>query len=386
MLVAGSMLAAASPIAASPATSPVVGHVYVNNNSAGTNTIAGFDRHADGSLTAIPGSPFSAGGAGTGGPTGSAGALQASTDGHFLLAVDAGSNQISVMLILPNGGLLPYGRPVSSGGSTPVSLAVHNTLVYVANTGAGNSNYTGFRFLGGLLFPIPNSTFPLPDNALPGHVLFGGTASGPAGDLLGTGLTLIGTRVGPNAGPSYLDSFRVGFDGRLTPAANSPLPAQRIGPFGSAVRPTNPNQLFVSNAHDGPNAGSVSVYTIGANAALTAIPNSPFANNQTAPCWVAITPSGNTLFAVNTGANSISGYSIAGNGALTLISNTPMNNPTPPLRAFDAGIDPAGRFLYTVDASARVSAFSISGATVSELPGSPVSIPGGAAPFGIVVN
>ena len=31
----------------------VVGHVYVNNNSAGENSISGFDRHADGSLTPI---------------------------------------------------------------------------------------------------------------------------------------------------------------------------------------------------------------------------------------------------------------------------------------------------------------------------------------------
>ena len=30
------------------ATSPVVGHVYVNDNTAGTNTIGGFDQHADG--------------------------------------------------------------------------------------------------------------------------------------------------------------------------------------------------------------------------------------------------------------------------------------------------------------------------------------------------
>jgi hypothetical protein len=384
MVAAAALSVAASPITAAPAVSPVVGHVYVNNNSAGTNTIAGFDRHADGSLTAIPGSPFSAGGAGTGAPQGSAGALQRSGDGRFLLAVDAGSNQISVLLILPNGALLRIGQPVWSGGSTPVSLAVHNTLVYVANTGAGGSNYTGFRFLGGLLVPIPGSTWNLPDNALPGHVLFGGQANGVAADLLGAGLTLIGTRVGPSNGPSYIDSFRVGFDGRLTAAPGSPMPAQRIGPFGSAVRPTNPWQLFVSNAHDGANAGSVSAYTIGADSSLTAIAGSPFANGQTAPCWVAITPDGRDLFAVNTGASSISGYSIAGNGTLGLVGNTPMASPAG-LRAFDAGIDPSGSYLYTADASGRVSAFAISGGSVTELPGSPVSVPGGVAPFGIVV-
>src|SRR5437762_1022615 len=69
-----------------------VGHVYVNNNTAGINSISGFDRHADGTLTAIPGSPFEIG-AGTGSPTGSQGALQRSADGKYLLAVDAGSNE-----------------------------------------------------------------------------------------------------------------------------------------------------------------------------------------------------------------------------------------------------------------------------------------------------
>src|SRR4029079_18074913 len=62
---------AASPVAA--AASPVVGHVYVNNNSATRNTVAGFDRHANGSLTPIAGSPFDAGGAGTGAAFGAAG-------------------------------------------------------------------------------------------------------------------------------------------------------------------------------------------------------------------------------------------------------------------------------------------------------------------------
>src|SRR6266487_3111756 len=60
--------AVAVPASASAATqaSPVVRHVYVNDNTAGTNTIGAFDRHADGTLTPQAGSPFAAGGAGTG--------------------------------------------------------------------------------------------------------------------------------------------------------------------------------------------------------------------------------------------------------------------------------------------------------------------------------
>ncbi len=36
------------------------GHVYVNDNTSGTNTIGAFDRHADGTLTPEAGSPFAA--------------------------------------------------------------------------------------------------------------------------------------------------------------------------------------------------------------------------------------------------------------------------------------------------------------------------------------
>ena len=282
------------------AGSPVVGHVYVNNNTIGENTIAGFDRHADGSLTPIAGSPFDAGGAGTGAPYGSAGGLQRSTDGRYLLATDPASNQISVLRIKPHGGL-QLADIEGSHGTSPVSIAVHGGLVYVANGGAGGSNYTGFRLnAGGHLSHITGSTFALPDDALPGHVL-----------ISPDGRRLVATRVGPNAGPSFLDAFRIGADGRLTPAPGSPFAAQRIGPFGSAFSPTHGNQLFVSNAHDGAGLGSVSVYDVASDGSLGAISGSPFADNQTAPCWVAMSPDGHALFAVNTAVPSVSRYRVA---------------------------------------------------------------------------
>jgi len=357
------------------AGSPVVGHVYANNNTSGTNTVAGFDRHADGSLTTIAGSPFAAGGAGTGLPFGSAGGLQRSSDGRYLLATDPASNQISVLRIKPNGSLKLV-EVDSSNGLTPVSIATHGSLVYVANTGAGGSNYTGFRLnRGGHLRSISDSTVALPDNALPGDVL-----------ISPDGHRLVGTRVGPSAGPSFIDAFRIGSDGRLTAAHGSPDAAQRIGPFGSAFSPTNDNQLFVSNAHDGPGAGSVSVYDVAADGSLTAISGSPFADHQTAPCWVAVSPDGNALFAINTAVPSISRYTIAGDGTLGLVGSTTFNTSTG-LRPFDAAVSPDGGFLYVVDAGvAKVSAFAISGTSLTEIAGSPVTITGGGAPFGLVID
>ncbi len=369
------VLAGSAGAAAAASPGRVVGHVYVNNNSATVNTVAGFDRHRDGTLTPLAGSPFPTGGAGTGSPIGSAGAIQFSDDGRFVLAVDPASDTVSVLKIKKDGAL----RLVETEGSrgvTPLSIAVHRDLVYVANAGAGGSNYTGFRIdRNGHLKHVSHSTIPLPDDALPGQVLFSGD-----------GRTLIGTRVGPNAGPSFIDSFKVRHDGRLSAAPASPFAAQRIGPFGSAFRPTNPRQLFVSNAHDGALAGSVSAYHVGRDATLTPIGASPFADNQTAPCWVEISHDGKYLFAINTGSSSISRYRISHGGSLTLLGSTPFQGPTG-LKPFDARLDPAGRFLYVVDpGAAAVSVFAVHRGDLTELPSSPVAIPGGAAPFGIVVD
>src|SRR5690348_18141634 len=104
---AAAVAAVTVPASASAAAqgSTVVGHVYVNDNTAGTNTIGVFDRHANGTLTPHAGSPFTADGAGTGAGLASQGALQISPDGRFLIAADAGSNQISVLRIKPDGSL-----------------------------------------------------------------------------------------------------------------------------------------------------------------------------------------------------------------------------------------------------------------------------------------
>lgn len=362
----------ASAVAGSGHTA-AAGHVYLDDGTTGTNTIAAFDRQADGSLTPTPGSPFPAGGAGTGTGLASQGAVQIAGDGRYLLAVDAGSNEISSLRIKKDGSLKQVtGGVVASGGNQPVSIAVHNDLVYVANAGAGGSNYTGFR-LGdnGRLTPIAGSTYTLPDDAQPGDVLFNTT-----------GTKLVGTRVNS----SEIDSFTVGRGGRLTAAPGSPYPAQGLGPFGSEFRPTDPSQLFVSNAHDGAGLGTVSGFIDGVDGTLSSIAGSPFADYQTAPCWVEISPDGNHLFTVNTASGTISRYSIAADGALTLIGSTPVSQ-SGGVGAVDAGITPAGDVLYVNESRiAKVAAFAVDGGTLTELSSSPTDLPAGATPAGIAVS
>jgi 6-phosphogluconolactonase len=241
----------------------------------------------------------------------------------------------------------------------------------VANSGAGHSNYTGFRLsFGDRLFHIAGSTVTLAADAAPGHVLFNGT-----------GTKLAGTEVGP----SVIDSFTVGSGGRLTAAPGSPFPAQGLGPFGSEFSPADPDQLFVSNAHNtAPDSGTVSAFTDHRNGSLSPVGGSPFADGQMAPCWVEISHDGQFLFTVNTASGTISAYRIAANGALTPLGSTPISGTKV---AVDARLSPDGGFLY-VDESAvgKVAAFAVSGGGLTELATSPFPLPAGAAPAGIVVS
>ena len=370
ILAAGLSLVGGTATARPPAASATVGHTYVNDNAAGANTVAAFDRHADGSLTPIPGSPFSIGGAGLGAGLGSQGAIQTSPDHKFLLAVDAGSNQISVLKLTSRGIPELVGQPVSSGGVQPVSLTINRFgLVYVANVGDGGSNYAGFFLTpAGRLIPLPYTTVAVPEGSGVGEVLFNST-----------GDRLVGTR----DNPSLIDSFTVRLDGRLVAAQGSPFAGQGLGQIGAEFRPTNPSQLYVSNAHNGPGLGTVSAFQVDRRGVLTSIGDSPVPDGQTAPCWVEISHDGRYLFAINTASANLSRYAIARNGSLSLIGTTGFKNG---VGAVDARLSPDGRFLFVTGGRGLViSSFAVNGGDVTELPDSPTSLPAGTAPMGIVV-
>ena len=353
------------------ARSTDTGVVYVNDNTTDTNTVAGFARQGDGHLVPLPGSPFPAGGAGTGAGLASQGAIQVSSDRRYVLAVDAGSDELSVLRIKRGGALEPVSHGiVSSGGDEPVSVTEHDGLVYVANAGAGGSNYTGFRLGGGgQPRPLAGSTVDLPAGAQPGDVLFDPT-----------GTTVVGTRVNT----SQIDSFSVRADGRLTIAPGAPFAAEGPGPFGSEFRPTDARQLFVSNAHAGPASGTVSAFSVAAGGTLSPLGGSPFADDQTAPCWVEISHDGAFLFTVNTASGSISRYAIAPGGTLTLLGSTPIGDQAG-VGAVDARLSPDGRSLYVDEAGgARVGEFDVDGGQLSER-GS-VALPAGATPAGLAVT
>ena len=146
------------------------GAVYIMTNDPAGNQVIRYDRASDGSL-AFSGK-FSTGGLGATGLTGSnQGGLVLSSDGRTLLVVNAGSNDISIFQVHQN--ILSLTDKTSSHGIMPISLTLHNRLVYVLNAGGKDSvgNIAGYKLDSeGELTPIAGSVQPLSGITAPAQI------------------------------------------------------------------------------------------------------------------------------------------------------------------------------------------------------------------------
>jgi 6-phosphogluconolactonase len=285
------------------------GAVYVLTNQV-ENAVAVFSRTAHGTLS--PAGEFSTGGAGDPVPQGtdpatdplaSQGALILDQGNQFLFAVNAGSNQISVLKVDSTG--LTLAGVVDSGGVRPISLTLHEDLLYVLNEG-GTPNITGFTVGDdGTLAPLAGSTQPL----------IGDTAADPAQvGFSRDGTLLVVTEKAGNR----LNTYTVDENGLPSPPIDNP--SDGMTPFGFAFN--NQDTLIVSEAFGGaPNQSAASSYSASEDGVLSVISGS-VPNSQTASCWVVTTNNGKSAFVSNTASSTISSYHIgAGNGELTLVNS-----------------------------------------------------------------
>jgi 6-phosphogluconolactonase (cycloisomerase 2 family) len=311
------------------------GAVYVLMNQV-ENAVAVFNRDAFGMLTSA--GEFSTGGAGDPVPQGmdpatdplaSQGALVLDQSHQFLFAVNAGSNQISVLSI--SGAGLNLVDVVDSGGTRPISLTVHDDLLYVLNEG-GTPNVTGFTIGDdGTLTPLAGSTQPL----------IGGTAADPAQVSFNPDGTLL--VVTEKAG-NRLDTYTIDENG--LPSAPIDNDSNGMTPFGFAFN--NPGFLVVSEAFGGtPNASAASSYSAGDDGFLSVVSGS-VANSQTASCWVVITNNGHSAFVSNTGSGTISSYDLTSNdGTLTLV-NAVAGDTGATSAPIDMALNVSSQFLYVL--------------------------------------
>jgi len=192
------------------------GAVYVLSNQPSGNSVIVFSRAANGALTYA--ATYSTGGKGAGAgadPLGSQGSL--TLDSGFLLAVNAGSNDVSLFAI--DGSKLTLLDREPSGGQMPVSVTVKGPIAYVLNAG-GTPNISGYFVdaFGKHLVPLPGSQRQLSVGAQPAQVRFA-----PEGnELLVT-----------EKGTQLIDTYAVGFTGYAS--TSTPHASNGVTPFG--VRP-----------------------------------------------------------------------------------------------------------------------------------------------------
>jgi len=320
----------------------VAGAVFVMTNAADKNEIIAYQRNADGSLGNKQ--RFATGGRGSGGttdPLGSQGSLTLTDDHSFLLAVNAGSGQISVFRV--HQATLDLVDLISCGGSEPVAVAQHGSLVYVLNAG-GNSNVVGFHLdRNGNLKQIRNA------------ISFVTTANSGAASLSFNpdGQTLLVTEKITNE----IDAFPVHTDGTLGPIVANP--AVGPGTFAVAFAPSGIAIVAETGPAGGNNASAISSYTVLSNLSLSAV-SASVPTLGAATCWVAVTPNGQFVYSSNAGSSTISGFSIAASGALTPLSGTILATLPSGSTNLDVAITLDGKFLYSLDSgTGAVSIFGI---------------------------
>src|ERR1700751_2787392 len=127
--------------------------IYVQTNDAAENEIVAFSRAEDGALALL--ARYSTGGRGTGQPhLPSQGSVVLRDDGGWLLVVNAGSDELSLFAVEPDG--LRLADRGGSGGTKPPSVAVTGALVYVLNN--GTPSISGFNVVDGKLTALADST------------------------------------------------------------------------------------------------------------------------------------------------------------------------------------------------------------------------------------
>jgi 6-phosphogluconolactonase (cycloisomerase 2 family) len=303
------------------------GNVYLMTNQASGNAVMIFHRDAAGMLT-LAGSVATGGnGAGTGGdPLGSQGSLTLSEDQRLLVAVNAGSDSVSIFAV--EGDQLNLLNTVASGGTRPVSVAVRHGRVYVLNAG-GTPNISGFTIDGATnrLVPLAGSTRNLP----------GGTTAAPAQvSFTPDGDALIVTEKGTNS----IDTFRLD-DGRPAPGVS--FPSSGLTPFGFAFG--DDDVAIVSDAGGGSGGAAVSSYKVEDDGNVRVV-SPALGDGQTAACWLVVPRGGRFAYTANAGSATISSYAVSGHGTLALLNATAAStgNGSAPT---DMALSGNSRFLYT---------------------------------------
>jgi 6-phosphogluconolactonase (cycloisomerase 2 family) len=291
-------------------------------------------------------------------------ACQIVTIDYVFVAASAGNTSGSAGQIYTyatdsqSGALRTGAATVSSGGTSPVAMAVssdYNNL-YVANK--GNNTVVHFSVSSdGVLTQVDSvtlSTTPvaltvnaastylyvvsgtssatLTEYALSSGKIGSATATQPLSLSSNAGDTVIPTAVAvlPNSGAVYVTAYD----------------QSAYNPSGSTTSSANPGWVFG--------------YTVASGGALTATTGSPY-ESGTKPVAIVIDPTGSFVYAADYPNNELVGYVVQSTNALNFMVNGPFKTGNEPTALT---IDPRGKYLYVANSlDSSVSSYTITMST-----------------------
>ena len=336
---------------------PAPGSAFVFTANAGGNSISGFSNNSAGSLTAVPGSPFSS----PGQPFG----LAASPNNAFLYVSSFQNAQVTGFSInSTTGALTPLTCPVASTGPQPLKIAINpaGTLLFTANQ-AGSVSGFAINTGTGCLTAISTTLT----------------------DLVARGLTIDGTGqfLYVVTGGGGIDLFTININGTLT--------RQVIGGFDSttgtmlAVKAV-PN-LNVLIATDGGSTNNLRTFIINTTTgALTPIIVTVAGSSPANPSAIAVNlPASSTtppFYVANTASNNLTVSTIAADATIATSSLTAPASIGP----VDLAVDPSGKFLYVANNGASTVTVFNANITAANVNSAIISfVATGAGPESIVV-
>jgi 6-phosphogluconolactonase (cycloisomerase 2 family) len=323
--------------------SPTANFIFVNNQAAAGNSIASYSVAADGTLTALAGSPVSTGGLGANAACSSINRLALSTGNNLLFVSNGGDRTISAFQIDPaSGALTPAaGSPFASGltldACSGISLSATPDGRFLMASSNGQIATFSIGAGGGL-----SSLF---------------TATNPVAPNASMKISANGQFLAVSNGTS-VSVYTINGDGSLTAVTGSPFAETGTGSLAGLDFTSTSGSLY--GAESSATAAFSDAWTIGANGALSAIAGSPFSTTAINSNVVLLSPNDAFLFASNQGSNSVTSFSVAAGGGLTSLgsfgSAASLHAPV------GMATDRSGSLLYVADDAFGVAVFRINAA------------------------
>jgi 6-phosphogluconolactonase (cycloisomerase 2 family) len=294
-----------------PASAVAAARFYTPDYGSSTpEEIGGFDLGADGSLTAIPGSPFPAEEPGLGGLW----KLAFNPDGTRAISGFFFTGGVQAYRVPPSGVFeLAGATPMASATSVAISPDGHFAFVPTREFGAAMPAEGIRRFAIG----TDGSLAPL-------------TPAGGSGEYEDVAITPDGRFLFAVAA-NQVERFAIGADGSLGSLGTTSAPGARLLAMAADGR-------FLFAKVSGGSSSGVTSFAIGADGGLQQA-GEPALVADSFTRLFAVAPDGRHLYLADSNSNAIHAVAIADNGVPSVIGSMPIDDPE------SVGVSPDGRFL-----------------------------------------